>query len=278
MKRSETVLVYGVTGLLLVILGIAVIFGNDPTANAAELTAGVGSDPTVLIDDLDDPNGVDPAIDEEEVPVDDPAATDPEPEPEPEPEVVSPLSMEPGVPHRTVNDVLGESKIVNQYGINAYRLVEARPNESFKTLVEKWTGDSNSHLDLARALNEELDPTALRSGQEVVLPLVEDDVLLAAWQKRMDSRTARHAADLARPRTSGNRATVPASNPRTTPTPLRGTRNYVVKKGESLWKIAANEVGAAEAQKYINEIVALNNLLNPDRIGAGTKLLLPPRR
>ena len=40
MKRNETVLVYGVTGLLVVILLVAVLFGNDGTSNAGGKPGG----------------------------------------------------------------------------------------------------------------------------------------------------------------------------------------------------------------------------------------------
>ena len=45
MRRNETVLVYAVTGLLIVILGIAVIFGEEaaPASRPGNSTGGEGA-------------------------------------------------------------------------------------------------------------------------------------------------------------------------------------------------------------------------------------------
>lgn len=48
--------------------------------------------------------------------------------------------------------------------------------------------------------------------------------------------------------------------------------NYVVKKGDSLWKIAENNLGSGF--KWI-EISRINNLRNPDLIFSGQELKMP---
>ncbi len=49
-------------------------------------------------------------------------------------------------------------------------------------------------------------------------------------------------------------------------------KTYVVRKGDSLWKIARKELN--DGSKY-NEIAKLNGIDNPDVISVGTTLLLP---
>lgn len=52
------------------------------------------------------------------------------------------------------------------------------------------------------------------------------------------------------------------------------TSTYTVKKGDSLWKIAANKYGTAQASTKAKEIAKLNKLTS-DRVYPGNKLKLP---
>ncbi len=291
MKRSETVLVYGVTALLLVILGIAVIFGNEPVGPGPEVqlagslpgsaatTNGLGPSGDILDQLADKPeDGTDPSgaaspggegSGAGELGASDPSAagaagTGPAAGWEE-------AAGQPGVPLRTVHAVLGASEVVDQFGTNQYRVVEVRSGQTFSELVQNWCGDLRQ-LDLARALNEDVDLDRLQQGQKLWLPLVADEVLLQAWTDRLEARRERltDGRDLRRPAAAG-------TAPGVTPPVATGAaqRDHVVKSGESLWTIAVREVGARRAKAYIDEIVALNNLSDPDRLKVDAKLALP---
>jgi len=52
------------------------------------------------------------------------------------------------------------------------------------------------------------------------------------------------------------------------------TREYVVKKGDTLWKIAEKEYGGGHRWEYLYELNK-NRIKNPNRLKAGTKILIP---
>jgi nucleoid-associated protein YgaU len=59
-------------------------------------------------------------------------------------------------------------------------MVRARAGDSLESLVRRWCGARDPFLDEARALNEDL--TVLRVGQEICVPWVDDNIVLAATE------------------------------------------------------------------------------------------------
>ncbi len=114
----------------------------------------------------------------------------------------------------------------------------------------------------ALALIEAVNPGGLdmiREGQKLMLPsqkAVRDAQL--RWGA-LSAGTA--AADEPQP-------VQPAPEPEAAAT----GNNYRVRSGDSLWKIAAQQLG--DGNRY-TEILAVNPTLNPDRILEGTLILLP---
>ena len=69
MRRNETILVYGVTGLLFVILFVAVVFGNEGQALEGDggiPIAGVSDDPDKMARELADLLNLEPAVELDE--------------------------------------------------------------------------------------------------------------------------------------------------------------------------------------------------------------------
>ncbi len=69
---------------------------------------------------------------------------------------------------------------------------------------------------------------------------------------------------------TGNATVAPAPGA----TPGQGLRKYQVKPNETLWAIARNEYGNAA---YVNHIIRANPGIDPNRLRAGTIILLPEK-
>ncbi len=289
MKQNEKILVYAVTGFLVVILMIAVVFGKD----GARQTEQVAGQPAVVrnLDDLlreragigsapaletlpGQPAGqpVDPvqggAQDEAEDPtpvlLPAPAGRDPL-------GVSSPLAvsvpLQPPTPEALVTEKLGLSRREGEF-----RIVRARAGDSLGSLVQKWCGSTQENLDIARSLNEEL--SVLRIGQEVVLPWVEDEVVLAAYEERSAGRVRAATATTA----DAARVLEAASRPFLVEEPAgaaTNARRYKIRSGDSLWKLAEKAVGRKGAPAWLAEVRELNPDLNIDRLKVGEVVLLP---
>lgn len=52
------------------------------------------------------------------------------------------------------------------------------------------------------------------------------------------------------------------------------TREYIIKKDESLWKIAERELGSGHRWKYLYELNK-DRIKNPKKLKAGTKIIIP---
>src|SRR5262249_60699753 len=66
--------------------------------------------------------------------------------------------------------------------VNGFCVVTAQPKDTLSTLVQKWCGKTDDYLEQAHGLNEEL--STLHVGQEVTLPWVDAEVLIAAINAR----------------------------------------------------------------------------------------------
>lgn len=263
MKRNEKILVYAVTGFLAVVLGIAVLFGEDKLPRAdREATAGtfdeILKDPSVLgsAQDPGDEEGEQGAGEKVEPPGSDPD-TDPAAGSGEEAAPVSPTELNTVVitPAAQVRVLLGESQHVGNY-----RQVVVRSGDSPGLIAQRWCGSAQLIEEL-RLLNEGVDLTALRPGQMLFVPWVEDEKLLALHEERLANPKPAVAVR------DGTAAPRPAS-----------TSGYKLKEGESLWTIAVGRVGKAKAPAYVEEVKALNPQIQDWwRVRAGTPIALPSR-
>lgn len=124
------------------------------------------------------------------------------------------------------------------------RLYTVRKGDTLSEIAARELGSSKRWLDIVE-VNPGLDPAKLGLGTRLVMPA----------GKSSNEGPARGA--------STSLAKAPAPN---------ADRRYVVRDGDSLWKIAARELGDGERWQ---EIVALNPKLNPNLLKAGQSLALP---
>ena len=308
MKQNEKILVYAVTGFLVVILLIAIVFGKD--GPRVEEPQG-GSSPLVrsLEDVLKDRAGdraeevvasgdsnsnpisdgeLGDGLDEGGAPLAgsatlaDASAEDTDSSTSP----VALVAMAPPLPPTAasvVTEKLGLSRREHDY-----RIVRARSGDSLGVLVQTWCGSNEPYFDEARSLNEEL--TVLQVGQEVVLPWVDDEVILAAYERRRNAAptvgvdaTAANAvwptpaaSPAASPASSAPASSAPASSAPISSAPVAAPgRKYKVQPGDSLWKIAERLVGRRSVPSYLEKVRNLNPGLDVDRLKVGQVLLLP---
>ena len=262
MKRNETVLVYAVTGLLLVILLVAVIFGEQNPARAEtekKTRPAVASLP-----------GVAPA----EAPARTPGAAKPSEEPganlaekpsekpseKPTEETgegekpadegtegADAKSGEPVVLKSTVTEelagVLGTSSRMGEY-----RVVKARRGDTLALVVARWCADA-TQLSTVEVLNESLVEADLESGQEVVVPWVDaETLLLAAKARAKKSAVVEHAKG----------------------------QLYTIEKGDSLWDLAKVRVAKNKIPAWLGRFKVLNpDITDLSVLIAGQKVRLP---
>ena len=253
MKRNEKILVYGVTGFLVAILVIAVVFGNEDLTRAVEASTKSEA-PRTLQDLITDPDGeavnstlaeAGAGIDEEEAAAGKDTAADEEalsPAMFIGPlAVVQPVEV---ISTETIS-VLGKSRREGNY-----RVVAVQPGDTFSGLVQRWCGSLDLGPDVER-LNEGVIVDALSTGLELWFPWVEEEILLEANDQRLEEVQERAAA---------------------APTV------YSIQTGDSLWKLAEAAVGLGGAPAYIEEIKALNpEIENFDRLSVGQQIRLPRR-
>jgi hypothetical protein len=269
MKQNEKILVYAVTGFLVVILMVAVVFGKEGDARSDLKPTEIGAAPSLedLLDEKADgkrTEGADagPAKPQDQT---DPVGNRP---------LAANVQLLPPTPAALVTEKLGVSRQEN-----GFRLVRARSGDTLGGLVQKWCGPIDDYLEVARAYNEEL--TTLRVGQEVVLPLVADEVILAAFEQRAGApagETTTAAPSTTAPALQGVVPAV-AGGERTAPAAASAagtTRRHTVQAGESLWKIAEREVGRRGATEYLRKLRELNPGIEAERLRIGQQILLPP--
>lgn len=306
MKQNERLLVYAVTGFLAIILLIAVLFGPSGRDAAAKATGGDATNPTSGKND--GPRGLGELLGDKvlpkTLPVTDPSVgSKPTANPEAAPvsaKVADVLQSNPVTAQQPlvanerplvamdmVAQVLGPSR-----RDRGTRMVRAKAGDSLEILVRRWCGARDPFLEEAKALNEDL--VTLRVGQEVCVPWVEDDVVLAAYEATKPKTlvpttsptqlTQPNGAEtngapvvpVARPNFAepgAARADNTGKAPANVPAAASGTE-YVVKAGESLWKIADRTYGRQNAPKMIAEIKKANPSLG-DTLRAGQKIVLP---
>lgn len=299
MKQNERLLVYAVTGFLALILVVAVVFSREPAKSPASGSAQ-GLDKLLGQDDGQAAAPAAMAKEKAELErVERDGVTG-----MPKPSDVTPAPLAAPAPKLLIAaDLVAQQIGVSRRDRNV-RFVRAKQNDTLEGLVRRWCGARDPYLDETKSLNEEL--VVLRVGQEVAVPWVEDDVLLAAFEASRPKTllpleavaggesapgARQPAAADARPsfaqpgaepattsRTVGDAAPSPeAARPTAPPvprSPVAGGMPYTVKKGEALWSIAAKNYGRKNADRMVGEIKAANPGLS-DAVQEGQKIVLP---
>jgi nucleoid-associated protein YgaU len=112
-------------------------------------------------------------------------------------------------------------------------------------------------------------PDDISVGQKLIIPLLQDkakSVFNGGLFERIKS--------IGRTRSSTTTPTKTPAKPRPKPPAARPTRQYVVRDGDSLWKIADKQLGDKER---FREIIKLNALDDEDYLSVGQRLIIPAR-
>ncbi len=270
MKQNERWLVYAVTGFLGLILVAAVLFSR-PAKPGGDVKKPVGLD---QISGIGAP-GAAPGATGDGNRTGVPAPSEG-------------IGQQPLV--ATNKPMLAADLVSQQLGISRrdrnVRFVRAKQGDSLDLLVQRWCGARDPFLAEAKCLNEEL--VVLRVGQEVAVPWVDDEVVLAAAEARKPKTMLASEASVgeaalrgeATPATSrrldfvepGGDLRVAAPG-KVAPAAAVGT-GYTVKSGDSLWRIADRTYGRKNADRMLPLIRAANPGLDDD-IKVGQKLVLP---
>jgi len=302
MKRNESILVYGVTGLLVVILLVAVVFGNDGSANAGsgqqppqqgKTAANQTKDGLDIRKLVDEPKlGTDGKLNRENQVAAEPTPGSPKGSPGGnEGSAPAGTGALPGAALST-KDNPGDAR--NSLPLEAafllrstregdFRRVTVQDGESLSQLMERF-GVGQSRRDEVLRLNETLpNLDRIRSGQQIILPWVEDAVLIAAEKQRKE-----HDAAVMAERNAAKTVPSPSpnQNPKSTqpgpekpigkfPLVMGATKERKVKKGESLWKIASECGGNVTTS--IEQIRALNPQMDLDPLREGVVLKVPAK-
>lgn len=295
MKQNERLLVYAVTGFLALILVVAVLFSRDPARDGKN--AGTLRD----MDQILGPDGKDPKV----------AAGDKSKETDgthtglPGPTDVSQQPLAAGAPKaQVVSELVAQQVGVSRRDRNV-RFVRAKQNDSLDVIVRRWCGARDPFLAEAKSLNEDL--TVLRVGQEVAVPWVDDEAVLAALDaskpktltaldgattpndgRVADANANRESPSFAQPGNhgaadpkgdtkhdpKGDAKDPKKSSPEKSPVLAAGS-SYTVRDGDSLWKIAERTYGKKNATQMVEAIKRANQGLT-DRVNIGQKITLPP--
>ncbi len=268
MKRNESILVYGVTGLLVVILVVAVVFGEeatpalagggDPSTAAVDLEQVLDFNPVQALEGAGDPEGENAAPESGDVDGDGPPVGGETGDdgtvvddgviisPDGFAGVQAPPSAEQNAQLAETSERQREAALTRRVG--DFREVTVRPGDTFSALVLRWCG-SLDHLGMAEALNEDLDYDRMPTGRVVLLPWVDDQQLLAL---RVDHRVAGTKLD-----------------------PDTG-QSYRLQAGDNLWKIALQKTGTDRAAAgYVRRILDLNPGIVPEKLREGQEIRLP---
>jgi nucleoid-associated protein YgaU len=113
-------------------------------------------------------------------------------------------------------------------------------------------------------------PDDISVGQKIIIPLLKDEaksVFNGGLFEKIKSTIGRTRSSTTTP------AKTPAK-PRPKPPAARPTTNYIVKAGDSVWRIADKQLGDKER---FREIIKLNALEDEDYLTVGQRLLIPAR-
>ena len=131
-----------------------------------------------------------------------------------------------------------------------------------KTLNVKRIFDANRRLLKS--------PDDISVGQKLIIPLLKDEaesVFTGGLFEKIKST-------LSGKRSSTTTPTKTPAKPRPKPPAARPTKNYIVRAGDSVWRIAEKQLGDKER---FREIIKLNALEDEDYLTVGQRLLIPVR-
>jgi hypothetical protein len=314
MKQNERLLVYAVTGFLAIVLLVAVLFGPNGTDAAAKVG---GVDPAKMAGDgkTDGVRGLGEILGQNDASKG-PSAPSAQKEPKSDGSNPANAGKPTGSAAGSVADVLTPADVLRPGQVSSQqplvanerpllamdlvaqqlgpsrrdrsvRMVRAKSGDSLEMLVRRWCGARDPFLEEAKSLNEDL--VVLRVGQEVCVPWVDDEVVLAAYEAQKPKMLVSAPAPAAAMGPAGATPDTPAVQPRPTfaePGNLRGeaakttpagvTTEYTVKAGDALWKIAERTYGKQNAGRMVPEIRKANPDLG-ETLKIGQKLLLPAK-
>lgn len=167
--------------------------------------------------------------------------------------------------------------------INAARAQTEELTRQMQTLDSQWQEKLKTASDEIAKLRAELMRTR-NDLTRVNADLIKARADLAQAKAALEQITAPSPAAQTIPETiqipaqtataSSTAAPAPAA-PTTTASAALPTREYVIKEGDSFWKIAASQLGSGIRYK---EILQLNPNLSPDKpLEIGTKIRIPAR-
>jgi nucleoid-associated protein YgaU len=113
-------------------------------------------------------------------------------------------------------------------------------------------------------------PDDISVGQKLIIPLLKDEaesVFNGGLFEKIKST-------LSGTRSSTTTPTKTPAKPRPKPPAARPNKNYIVRAGDSVWRIAEKQLGDKER---FREIIKLNALEDEDYLTVGQRLLIPTR-
>ena len=135
----------------------------------------------------------------------------------------------------------------------------------------KVTGNKTINVNRIFEANRRLlkSPDDISVGQKLIIPLLKDEtksVFKGGLFERITS--------IGRKRPSTTTPTKTPAKPRPKPPAARPTTNYIVRAGDSVWRISEKQLGDKER---FREIIKLNALEDEDYLTVGQRLLIPAR-
>lgn len=277
MKQNERWLVYAVTGFLALILVVAVLFHDENAAGAK----------VPKPQDLNDVFGDGKPLGALGAGGDAKSSTG----------LPSPAEVKTEQPLvATPKPMLAADLVAQQVGPSrrdrTVRFVRAKDGDSLDSLVRRWCAGRDGALAETKSLNEEL--VVLRVGQEVAVPWVEDDEVLAAVEAKKPKTLLAQDASLGGERGTdrvGGASDAPSfvlpggsaaktggdeagSSVASKPKAVAGGTTYTVKDGDALWRIADRTYGRKNADRMVRAIKDANPGLG-DSLRPGQRITLP---
>ena len=167
-----------------------------------------------------------------------------------------------------------ETKVINPKPAqsNLPKFYVVQDGDNLAKIAQKFYGSvrGNKTLNVMKIFeaNRKLlkSPNDVPAGQKLIIPLLKDEaksVFKGGLFERIKSTI------------SGKRSsTTTPAKPRPKPPAAKPTNHYVVRAGDSVWRIADKQLGDKER---FREIIKLNALDDEDYLTVGQRLLIPAR-